>query len=747
MNPKDSTVSVGFGEAARIAIVTPWFGADLRGGAEQQGFQLAKNLAEHGYLVDVLTTCCASFSDDWSRNALRVGVERSGNLRVHRFKTRKRERRAFDRVNAILLERGRERLPHLLSPIGDADAAIFYEENINAPGLLEHLRDHGREYRSVIFIPYLYGTTLTGLPLVADRAFLQPCLHDEPYAYLQRVRENVVAARGILFNSEGELELAIRLYGPGIIAKSAIVGEGVITDASRESHAQHVRGFVPYEHAYVLYLGRQDETKNLGTLLQAWREFKRRRPTSRLQLVLAGAHASSNSNSLQAIVDVGSVSTPEKNALLANCVALAQPSLNESFSRVLYEAWAHGRATIVHADCLATATAVRASDGGLVAGTVPEWEAALQWIDDATPTQLSEIGERGRLFADENASWTSVISRYERALGLVGSPEDRSAERPVLMQRVPDDENARTYAAALAGALAIDPSTAATCGATLHVTHVVSGSSLGEETLGEREIGAIVVHPARHDGRDASDGTDALQTMADAARSVFASTPQALDDLHAAGFTNAKFAPIVVDPRAWDIVPDRVLADALQDGKQNLLYVGALIDGAHLDRLMIAFLHYLTLEREARLTIVGTGIVDEELYKHLLAEVRRLDLIDHILITRNLAGPAFVAVFRAADLFVSLDEAEHLGEALLQAMWFDVPILVAKNQIAEALVRDSGLIVTDSSDLFSIAALAQLIVIDPVLRTNILRAQRVARVRFDSASLRRQLVPWPDARA
>ncbi len=631
---------------ARLGIVTPWFGPELRGGAEQQSFQLAKNLAARGYLVDVLTTCSASFSGDWSKNAFRPGVEKRGNLSVYRFRTRKRDRRAFERVNAILTELPPERLWPCVSPIGDDDASVFYEENINSPALLAHLSERGAGYHSIIFLPYLYGTTLSGLPLVRERAFLQPCLHDEPYAYLQRVQENVVAARGLLLNSAGELELAVRLYGPGIMKKSAIVGEGVLTELP-EKQPHHVGAFVPSERAYVLYLGRQDETKNVGMLLKAWADFKRRRPTSRLQLVLAGQHSGSSSDKLRGIADLGPVTGPEKNALLAHCAALVQPSVNESFSRVLYEAWLHGRPVVVHGECLATATAVATCNGGVLATTVPEWEAALQWIDEATPAQLREPGERGRAFARDYASWDAVIARYERVLGLA------------------------------AGTAVVPPP-----------QPVANGQSLPNERRAPR-----------------------------------------------------------VDPRDWDILPDRPLAEALHDGKQNLLYVGALVARQHLDQLVITFLNYLTLEREARLTIVGTGDVDDALYRRLLGEVYRLDIADHVLVARNVSPEQFVAVFRAADILITLDTAESPGEPFMQALWFDVPILAYRTATAQALVGEAALLVTDTSDLLAIAALAQLLVVDPALRRTVLHGQRQLRSKYDSDSARAEVTACTDVPA
>jgi len=58
-----------------IAFVIPWFGESLKGGAEQQVWQVSNRLAKRGHKVEVLTTCCASFLEDWSTNHLPSGVE------------------------------------------------------------------------------------------------------------------------------------------------------------------------------------------------------------------------------------------------------------------------------------------------------------------------------------------------------------------------------------------------------------------------------------------------------------------------------------------------------------------------------------------------------------------------------------------------------------------------------------------------------------------------------------------------
>ncbi|MFN2474945.1 MAG: hypothetical protein ABR526_01205 [Chthoniobacterales bacterium] len=81
----------------KLAVVIPWFGRDLKGGAEQQAWQVAARLAARGREIDVLTTCCRSHQDDWSTNHLLAGATNEPEgFTVRRFPVVTRDRAAFD---------------------------------------------------------------------------------------------------------------------------------------------------------------------------------------------------------------------------------------------------------------------------------------------------------------------------------------------------------------------------------------------------------------------------------------------------------------------------------------------------------------------------------------------------------------------------------------------------------------------------------------------------------------------------
>lgn len=767
----------------RLGIVTPWFGPALTGGAEQIAYQLATRLHARGHRVVALTTCCRSFRDDWATNHYQPGESVERGVIVRRFAVDPRAVEKFEAVNQRLLSVPTRELRPGVSPIDAEDERIFVGDNINSRDLVTHLRERADEYDAFIFLPYLYGPILNGLPEARGKALLQPCLHDEAYAYLPEVARLFRDARAVLFNSEGEARLARRLFGPGVIPKSTVVGLGVEEAAGEEDAAgdEDARGGLPEGLAgarFVLCLGRKDVTKNTDLLLDAFRRFRAAHPGSTLRLVFAGPGdlpPSETATHDPHVIDLGLVSERRKHALLRACLALFQPSRNESYSRVMMEAWRGGRPVAAHGECLATAIAVEESGGGWTATAVDEWAALFAMIDAAAPDELRARGAAGGAYAAQYADWESTLDRCEETLDRVLAANGPTAivTRPnaaAVHQLLPNltfgdaisnqaleirarlrerghrseifvkhlgervESEGRIFAPHLIG------------GDDALIYHHSIGSEVTNFALQHRGPKCLVYHnitpayffePYRPGFAWMLEvGREQLPRLAgDFALSAGDSAYNAAE-LTACGFAGPRVLPIIIDPARWDTPADPQLMRELQDGKINVLYVGRFSPNKCQHHLVAAFAEFRALLPHSRLILAGDGRDFGPFYRRVTETIRAHDLTEHVIVAGQIDEAQLLAYYRTAHLFWSMSEHEGFGAPPVEAMWFDVPVLAFDATATPETLGAAGALFDQKSDFAKIAQTAADLVGDRRVRERVLRAQRERRETFTPLALR-----------
>ena len=751
----------------RTAFVIPWFGRNLVGGAEQHAFQVTTRLAARGHRVEVLTTCGRSFQDDWERNHFPEGISEDSGVQVRRFPLRRRERAAFDIANGKLIALNEHPKPIGVCPVSESAARAFVEENIHAPKLLDHLERERNAYRSIVFTPYLYGPTLLGVECAGDRAFLQPLLHDETYAYLPAVESIFHKATGIFFISEGEAMLAAKLFGPSMWRKGRVIGGG-----GEVTESAPVNGALPPGIGagnYLLYLGRRDRTKNTDFLLRAFQRYRTSRPGAGLQLVLAGpGELASGEGKPDSVVDLGLVPEATKAALLSHCRALVQPSRNESYSRTMMEAWLHGRPVVVHDECLATSRAVESSGGGWTATSEAEWAeifATMEAADDAT---LGDRGRRGKAYAREHADWEKVIDRYEEALGLRPAPRTltESVRRPA-PRAVHQLSAGLDYGDAISNQALFIAEVVRDLGhrSEIFVEHIApamvdlgkpfSAGAIAREdaVLYHHGIGSpLAAHAVRHAGPKAlvyhnitpahffepwepsfarllNQGRKDLHKLAAAFPVSAADSTYNADELREAGFKDPMVVPIFVDPMRWAQPADPEWMKMLQDGRTNLLFVGRVAPNKCQHHLVQAFHEYLGHDPAARLILVGVWPDGHPYARFIRDEADRLGIGAQVWMTSRVSDAQLLACYRTAHLFWSMSEHEGFCVPLIEAMWFDVPVLAYKSSAVPETLGQAGLMFTEKR-WPELAALAHMLVEDRALRRAILAAQRARRSAF-----------------
>ncbi len=384
----------------KVAFVAPWYGESIPGGAESETRRTAEQLVSAGIPVEILTTTIRDFFADWDNNHHQVGVEQINGVNVRRFPVQKRNKAAFDAVNYRLMNR---------LPISAYQEQIYLNEMVKSPQLIDYIK-HNRADYLYFFIPYLFSTTYFGAQAAPERSYLIPCLHDESYARLPAFRQLFPQIKGMIFHVNAEKELADKLYPAPNGQLRPIFGEGV--DTNWQGDAARFRAKYDIGGDFVLYVGKKDTGKNIPLLLEYWTQYTREveQPP---KLLLAGAgdlHLSSHLS--KSVIDLGFIPNQDKYDAYTAAAIFCNPSLNESFSIVLMEAWLAETPALVHAHCDVTRTLCRQTNGGLYFANYPEFAGALTFLLDK-PQLRKKMGTLGRRHVLANYRWEIIIAKYK----------------------------------------------------------------------------------------------------------------------------------------------------------------------------------------------------------------------------------------------------------------------------------------------------------------------------------------------
>lgn len=373
----------------------------MLGGAETLCRELAEKLASRGADIDILTTCAVDHFS-WS-NDLPAGTSEANGVRVRRFPVSARQQK---------------RWWHLHTHIG-AGHRVSYSEQLEwmgnsvwSEGLLDAACDEGA-YDWVVGIPYLFGTSYWVAVERRGPTALIPCLHDEPYARLETVREALEGVSGCMMNARGEQTLLARL-APG--ARSQIVGVGF--EPSPAPSADQVDRFCRgrgIERGYLLYAGRREEAKGLPALFANYRRYRAHHADAPPLALMGAGDLPVPDEIADSIIELGFVPIEERAAAYAGASVLLHPSRLESLGMVLMEAWLAGTPVLVNGASDVLREHCSEGGGGLWYSNDDEFEEALRALL-ADPMLRAQLARRGAEYTRDVFSWPAVEARFYDAI-------------------------------------------------------------------------------------------------------------------------------------------------------------------------------------------------------------------------------------------------------------------------------------------------------------------------------------------
>lgn len=394
----------------KAAFVTPRYGVEVIGGAENGVRGLAERLvADRGWTAEVLTTCALD-NRTWSDEYPPGTVEIEG-VRVHRFRSERGRDPDFDRFSQSLRGKG------LRSSIPDQERWIDLQGPVSA-GLLDAIASTDADV--VVFSPYLYHPIVWGLPLVGRRGVFHPAAHEEPFIHFPVFERAFAAAAGFAYYTHVERRLVEDLF-PGTRATPSIVlGLGVDRHEGDVAAARAAVGLG--DRPYLHYQGRVDAGKGTSMLAELFAAYKARRPGP-LALVLGGPVDDVPPPHPDVLVP-GPLDEHLRWGLYRDSIAYVHPSAYESFSIVLMDGWEAGRPALVNARCAVTRDHCARSSGGLWFDGYASFEACVDRLV-ADAELRARLGENGRAYVERRYAWPALLDRYAPFLSRVAARAPR----------------------------------------------------------------------------------------------------------------------------------------------------------------------------------------------------------------------------------------------------------------------------------------------------------------------------------
>jgi len=381
----------------RVAFVSTRFGADIVGGAEAVVRDTALGLVARDWEVEVLTTCSVN-PYTWA-NELPETTKVEDGIVVRRFQ------------NVLATSASKEHAVHGRIYYGEHpsldDQVTWLNALFRNPGLFEAVHRGKDDFDAFVFAPYLFWHSTVCMPLVADRAVVMPCLHDEAYAHMEAMRHVLSVPASLWFLSGPEHDLAHRL-GP-VTPRHMVIGSGMEVPESHDP--DEFRSEYGIDDPFVLYLGRREADKGWPWLMEVFARAK-----SHVKLVSAGAGDAAVPPRFRGrIIDVGLLSEGQRNNAMAAALAYVQPSLNESYSRTVMEAWLAGTPVLVRKGSAVVEWHCSRSGGGWPFASSRDLTDLLAKLM-ADVDLAGETGQRGRAYVLENYQWPHVLDLIEADL-------------------------------------------------------------------------------------------------------------------------------------------------------------------------------------------------------------------------------------------------------------------------------------------------------------------------------------------
>ncbi len=226
--------------------------------------------------------------------------------------------------------------------------------------------------------------------------------------------------------------------------------------------------------------------------------------------------------------------------------------------------------------------------------------------------------------------------------------------------------------------------------------------------------------------RICKDGWNGVKFLADKVEYCLADSSYNRQNLQDLGYQcNIDVLPILIRFEDYEKKPSaKVLKKYQDDGYTNILFTGRIAPNKKQENVIAAFACYQKYYNpKSRLFIAGSYNGMENYYKQL-QDYTEQSGVEQVVFTGHIPFDEILAYYHLADLFLCMSEHEGFCVPLVEAMYFDVPVIAYDKAAIADTLGGSGLLINDNDPVLA-AGLMDRLQKDADLKEKVLFNQRM----------------------
>ena len=235
-------------------------------------------------------------------------------------------------------------------------------------------------------------------------------------------------------------------------------------------------------------------------------------------------------------------------------------------------------------------------------------------------------------------------------------------------------------------------------------------------------------------------GLAQIKSMRDAIDYGMVDSEQNKKDLEQMGYEcPISVVSILIPFKDYEQQPDLDVVNGYSDGNTNIVFVGRIVPNKKFEDVIACFAAYKKkYDPAARLFLVGNYQETDAYYQHLQEYIKECG-VENVIFPGHIAFRTILAYYKIADLFLCMSEHEGFCVPLVEAMFFETPIVAYASTAIPGTLGGSGVLV-ETKEPETVAETMNHMMQDAEYRSEILKKQDARLKDFAYESIRGQIL-------